>query len=55
MVGDPLVGTAEDQNLNELLEDHPVGYAGIVAAQRMGLLPIGKQSGELVPDRVDEA
>lgn len=35
MVGDPLVGAAEYEDLNELLEDHPVGCAGIVAAQRM--------------------
>lgn len=32
LVGDPPVGAAENQHLQELLEDHPVGYAGAVAA-----------------------
>jgi hypothetical protein len=32
LVGNPVVGAAEYQNLDELLENHSVGYAGAVAA-----------------------
>ena len=35
LVGDPPVGAAEDQDLHQLLEDHPIGDAGAVAAERM--------------------
>jgi hypothetical protein len=54
LVGDPLVGAAEHQDLHELLEDHPVRYAGPLTAQRMIHLPFWKQGTELLPDGLDE-
>src|SRR5215207_4924262 len=54
LIGDPVVGAAEHQYLNELLEDHSIGYAGAVAAQRMVDLSFGQQGGKLLPDRLDE-
>jgi hypothetical protein len=54
-VGDPPVGAAEDQDLNELLEDRPIGYAGSMAAQGMLDLSFGQQGGELLPDGFDDA
>jgi hypothetical protein len=34
-LGDPTISATEHQNLNELLQDHPVGDARLVAAQRV--------------------
>src|SRR5829696_4637567 len=34
-LGDPAISATEHQNLNELLQDHPVGDARLVAAQRV--------------------
>lgn len=33
--GDPLVGTTEHQDLDQLREDHLIGYARPVAAERV--------------------
>jgi hypothetical protein len=49
VVGDPAIAAAEDQELNELVEDDPVGDAGAVAAERVGDLARGQQGGELDP------
>src|SRR5215208_2939592 len=40
LVGDPPVGASKHQNLNQLLEHHPVGYPGSVAAKWMVSLPL---------------
>jgi hypothetical protein len=43
-LGDRLIGAAEPQDLQELVEDDPVGYVSPVAAQRVSgveLLPLG--------------
>jgi hypothetical protein len=53
VVGDPLIGTAEHQDLDELVEDDPVGDALPVAAQRVGVVAFGEQRGDLVPDGFD--
>jgi len=42
LVSDPPVGASEHQNLNQLLEDHPVGYPRSVAAEWMVGLPLGQ-------------
>src|SRR5215210_9201744 len=47
------VGTAEDQYLEELLEDHPIRYTGPMAAQRMIRFSLGQQGTELLPDGID--
>jgi hypothetical protein len=49
LVGDALVAAAEDQDLHELVEHDPVGDAEAVAAQRVGVDPLGEQGVELVP------
>jgi hypothetical protein len=49
-VFDAAVAAAEDQDLEELVEDDPVGDARAVAAQRVMHLPGGQQGGELVPE-----
>src|SRR5829696_2838509 len=41
LIGDPMVGTAEHQYLNQLLKYHSVGYARAVAAERMVDLSFG--------------
>jgi hypothetical protein len=56
-IGDRLGGTAEPQNLDELVEHDPVRDTPTVAAQRMGRIErrTGRQQrGELVPQRVDK-
>jgi hypothetical protein len=53
-VGDRLVGAAEAQQLQHLVEDDPVSDAWAVAAQRMVrvvLRPLGQQGHELAPER----
>jgi len=49
MVGDALVGAAEHHDLEQLVEDEPVGDAGTVAAQRMRVVVFRKHRGDLVP------
>ena len=53
-VGDPPVGAAEHQDLDQLLEDHPVGDAGAVAPERVARQPLRYQGRELLPDGLDE-
>jgi len=54
-VGHALVATAEHQDLHELVEHDPVGDAGALAAQRVGVDVLGQQGVELVPDGVDDS
>ena len=49
-VGDPFVGAAEHQNLNQLLEDHPVRATSPVATEWMVGLVFGQEGTELLPD-----
>ncbi len=53
-IGDPPVGATEDQNLHQLLEDHPVGDARPVAAERVVRFPLGQQGFELLEDGLDD-
>jgi hypothetical protein len=52
MVGDAAVAAAEHQDLNEPVEDDPVGDARTVAAKRVGVVMGGQQRGELDPQRL---
>jgi hypothetical protein len=52
LVGDATVAAAKHQDLDELVEDDPVGDARAVAAQRMGVLAGGQQGGELDSQRL---
>ena len=54
LVGYPPVGAAEDQDLNQLLEDHPLGYARTMAAEWVIRLVFGQQGLELLPDGLDD-
>jgi hypothetical protein len=45
----PIV-TAEDEALNQLLEDHPVADARTMSAQRMVATSFGRHGTELLPD-----
>jgi hypothetical protein len=45
-----MVSAAEDQYLDQLLEDDTVGDARAVAAERMVDLPLGKEGTKLLPD-----
>jgi hypothetical protein len=49
-VGDAAVAASKDHDLDELVEDHPVGDAGAVAAQRVSVVTGGQQGGKLVPE-----
>jgi hypothetical protein len=49
VVGDAAVAAAEHQDLDELVEDDPVGDARAVAAERMGVLARWQQHGDLDP------
>jgi hypothetical protein len=49
-IGDPPVGATEDQNLHQLLEDHPVGDARPVTAERMVDLALGQEGTKLLPE-----
>ena len=42
--------TAEDEALNQLLEDHPVADARTVSTQRMIATSFGRHGTELLPD-----
>jgi hypothetical protein len=54
LIGDPRVGTAEDEDLDQLVEDDPIGDARSVTDQGMPRPPIGKKRRELLPDGLDE-
>jgi len=54
LIGDPLVGAAEDQHLHQLLEDRLVRYARSVAAEWMVRPTRGQQCDELLPDGLDD-
>jgi hypothetical protein len=41
VVGDAAVAAAEDQDLDALVKDDPVGDARAVAAQQMGVVSVG--------------
>ena len=52
-IGDPLVGTTEHQDLNQLIEDHSIGYARPVAAERVvGFSVYGLLGWTKGPDRL---
>jgi hypothetical protein len=53
-VRDPAVAAAEHQDLDELVEDDPVGDAAAVAAQRVVDLAGGQQRGDLDPQRFQD-
>src|SRR5215211_3841798 len=54
LVGYPPVSAAEYQHLNELLEDHSIGYAGAMTAEGVVCLPGGQQGEELLPEGLDD-
>ncbi len=54
VVGDPLVGAAKDEDLDECVEDEPVGDAGAVAAQRVGHGGRGQELRDLIPNGLDD-
>jgi hypothetical protein len=49
-----VVGTAEDQNLHQLLEDDPLGDARTVTSERVVGAVLGKEGFKLLPDGLDE-
>jgi len=49
-----VIGAAEDQHLNQLLEDDPLGDARTVASERMVGAVLGKEGRKLLPDGLDE-
>jgi len=49
LIGDAAVAAAGHQDLNELVEDDPVGDAAAVAAERVVDLAGGQQGSELEP------
>lgn len=56
-VGNRLVGTAEPQQLQQLVEDDPVTDTPPVTAQRMSRIvdrPLGQQRRELLPQRLGQ-
>jgi len=54
VVGDPAVAAAEHQDLDELVKDDPVGDAGAVAAEGMGVGAGGQQRRHLDPERFED-
>ncbi len=54
LIGSPPVGAAEDEHLDQLVEDHPIRNPGAVALERMGVQRGWQQDAELVPDGVDD-
>jgi hypothetical protein len=50
VVGDPAVAAPEHQDLDELVEDHAVGDAGAVAAERVAVVAGGQQRSDLDPE-----
>jgi hypothetical protein len=55
LVGDAAVAAAEDEDLDELVEDDAVGDALAVAAKGMVDLVGGQQRGDLVPEGFQDA
>jgi hypothetical protein len=55
VVGDAAVAAAEDQDLDELVEDDAVGDALAVAAKGMVDLASGQRRGHLVPEGLQDA
>jgi hypothetical protein len=53
MVGDAAVAAAEAQDLDVLVKDDPVGDARAVV-QRMGVVSVRQQGGELVPEGFED-
>jgi hypothetical protein len=49
-----VVGATEDEDLNQFLEDDPLGDERAVTPERMVRLSPGKEGTELLPDRLDE-
>jgi len=49
-----VVGAAEDQDLDQLLENYPVGDARAVAAQRVVGAMLGKEGLKLSPDGLEK-
>ena len=56
-VGDRRIGAAKAQDLDEFLEDDPVAYPRLVAAQQVGVIDraVRQQRGELVPEGLPAA
>ena len=54
VIGDAVIGTAEDQHLHQFVEHHPVWNVHTVAAERLGHPASWQQRGELLPDRLDD-
>jgi hypothetical protein len=54
LVGDAAVAAADHQDLDELVEHDPVGDAGAVAAERMGVGAGGQQRRHLDPERFED-
>jgi hypothetical protein len=52
--GDPFVGAAEEQDLNQFLEDHPIWDAGLVATERWVRLSLRQKTAKLLEDGLDE-
>src|SRR5919107_4199168 len=50
LIGYAPVGAAKDKNLEELLEDYPIGHARPVAAKRMFYFSLRQKSRKLLPD-----
>lgn len=53
-VGDALIGGTQHQDLDELVEDDPVGNAWTVTTQRVRVDVFGEQRVELVPQRFND-
>jgi hypothetical protein len=53
-VGELVVGRPEHQSLDELVEHHPIRDPWPVTAQGVDDHTLGKQPGELAPQRVDD-
>jgi hypothetical protein len=55
LIGDPAVGAAENQDLNQLIEDYLIGDSQAVTAQRVGVhFSFGQQGCELFPNGSDD-
>jgi hypothetical protein len=54
-IGDAVVGAAKDEDLDEMVDDDPVGHPGPMAAKRMIVRVVRPQGRDLVPDGGDDA
>jgi hypothetical protein len=54
LIGYSPVGAAEDKNLEELLEDYPIGHTRPVAAKRMVHFSFRQQGSKLLPDGLND-